>query len=262
MVCFRKSRRITLFLSQKTVHITIPTEGCILNFFFDGKVTCHHSNDWFWLQLVVVTPHLITGSDAIQDTVTFSLILVQYILTNLHTMFFLSLCERLWDPPGTDFVIFKYCSHHFQLIEADIQLCTRFCTQFCNLHRWANQDTLDFGVQRLCMIICNMAYLSCHCCHSWKHHPSYHCAHIHWLVFINVQQVSVDVSSCHFFCMEEFSDTPLLHLHFHVRQHFVNLSICCHLSHSNKMEWNGMLLGKFNLYFHTINIHLWYCGPI
>ena len=31
----------------------------------------------FWLQLIVVTPHLITGNDVIQETVTFSLKLVQ-----------------------------------------------------------------------------------------------------------------------------------------------------------------------------------------
>ena len=35
--------------------------------------------------------------------------------------------------------------------------------------------------------------------------------------------------------VEEFSDTPLLHMHFSVRCHFVKLPLCCHLSHSNKM---------------------------
>ena len=41
MVCLgsRKSRRITPFLLQKTVHITLFTEGCVLNFFFDGEFT-------------------------------------------------------------------------------------------------------------------------------------------------------------------------------------------------------------------------------
>ena len=33
------SRRITHFLSWKTVHITLPTEGCVLNFLFDGEFT-------------------------------------------------------------------------------------------------------------------------------------------------------------------------------------------------------------------------------
>ena len=39
----RKSRRITPFLSQKTVHITLSAEGSVLNFFFDGEFTCRHS---------------------------------------------------------------------------------------------------------------------------------------------------------------------------------------------------------------------------
>jgi len=39
------SIRITTFLSQKTVHITLPTEGSVLNFFLDGELTCHHSMD-------------------------------------------------------------------------------------------------------------------------------------------------------------------------------------------------------------------------
>jgi len=40
------------------------------------------------------------------------------------------------------------------------------------------------------------------------------------------------------FNMEEFSDTPLLHKHFHIRCHFVRLSFCCHLSHGNNMDWD------------------------
>ena len=39
----RKFRWITPFLSQKTVHITWPSEGRILNFFINGKFMCHHS---------------------------------------------------------------------------------------------------------------------------------------------------------------------------------------------------------------------------
>ena len=36
--------------------------------------------------------------------------------------------------------------------------------------------------------------------------------------------------------MEEFNDTPLLHMHFHVRCQFVRLLLCCHLSHGNNMQ--------------------------
>ena len=44
----KKSRRITPFLSQKAACITLPAEGCILNFFFDGELTCHHSMDCYF----------------------------------------------------------------------------------------------------------------------------------------------------------------------------------------------------------------------
>jgi len=40
---FKKSKKITLFLSQKTFHITLPAEGSV--FFFDGLFTCLHSMD-------------------------------------------------------------------------------------------------------------------------------------------------------------------------------------------------------------------------
>ena len=69
-------------------------------------------------------------------------------------------------------------------------------------------------------------------------HPPPHCAHTHCLVSISVQQASVNINRCNFFfCMEEFNDITLLHLHFHVRHHFVRLSLSCHLSDRNIMEW-------------------------
>lgn len=47
MVCpsSRKSRRITTFLSRKTLPIILSTEGHVLNFFFDGEITHHQSVD-------------------------------------------------------------------------------------------------------------------------------------------------------------------------------------------------------------------------
>ena len=91
---------------------------------------------------------------------------------------------------------------------------------------------------QICMAIWNMTCLS-HCCHRcWNTPPTPYCAHIHCLVSINIQQVLMNVSGWHFFCMEEFSDTPSLHLHFHIRHHSVKLPPCCHLSHGSKMEWN------------------------
>ena len=57
------------------------------------------------------------------------------------------------------------------------------------------------------------------------HHPLPYCAHIHCLVSINIQQASMNISGYHFFHMEEFNDTPLLQMHFHVRHHFVRLPL-------------------------------------
>ena len=70
-----------------------------------------------------------------------------------------------------------------------------------------------------------------------RKHPLPHCVDILCLVSVNVQQVSVNVSQCSF-STEEFSDTPWLHMHFHVRCHSVRLPLCCHLSHGNKTWWN------------------------
>ena len=67
------------------------------------------------------------------------------------------------------------------------------------------------------------------------HHPLLHCAHIHCLVSINVQQALMNVSGCHFFCTKKFMDTPLLHRELYVRCHSVRLPLCCLLSHSNIM---------------------------
>jgi len=86
------------------------------------------------------------------------------------------------------------------------------------------------------------------------HHSLPQCAHTHCLVSTNVQQATVNVSECHYFCMEEFKDTPLVHTHFHIRCYFVRLPLCCHLSHSNK--YNGLLVERFHLHYHNINILL------
>ena len=66
------------------------------------------------------------------------------------------------------------------------------------------------------------------------HHPLPHCAHIHCLVSISILQASMNDSECHFFCMEEFSDT-FASYYFQVRCHCVRLPLCCHLSHGNNM---------------------------
>ena len=72
----------------------------------------------------------------------------------------------------------------------------------------------------------------------------------HCLVSINVQQVSVNVSGCLLFFMEKFSCTPLLHMLFHVRHHFVRHPLFCHLSHGNKMQCNTDGKVQFLLPYH------------
>ena len=47
--------------------------------------------------------------------------------------------------------------------------------------------------------ICTSGGDHCHCHHCWNTPPWPHCASIHCLVSINVQQVSMNVSVCHFF---------------------------------------------------------------
>ena len=76
------------------------------------------------------------------------------------------------------------------------------------------------------------------------HHPLPHCAHTHCLVSISAQQVSVNVNGGNFFCMEDFSDTPLLHTHFiHTMLDAIlsdSLSAdICHMA----TECNGTLVG-------------------
>ena len=90
------------------------------------------------------------------------------------------------------------------------------------------------------------------------HHPLSHCTHIHCLDSINVHKhwwISVGA----IFSMEEFSATPSLHMHFHVRHRSVRLfSVAlCHMA----TKCSGILVSMFILYCHNTIIHLWYHGP-
>jgi len=62
-----------------------------------------------------------------------------------------------------------------------------------------------------------------------------------------------------FFYMEEFNDTSLLHMHFHVRHQFVRLLLCCHVSHGKKTY--QIISVRFSLYCHTTNSQLCCHGP-
>ena len=183
-----------------------------------------------------MTPHLVTGDDVIEENITFSLVLVQEVLTNLNAVFFMFLYEHSWDPPGANFVIFQHCHHRFQRIEADIQLRTHF-----SIHN--PPIRADELIETLVISWCDSrAWLS----GTWlvihiavataeTRHPPPHGANIHCLVTVNIHQASMSVTGCKFFRMERFNYTPLLHTHFHVRRHFARLPLCCHLPHGNKI---------------------------
>jgi len=74
----------------------------------------------------MVRSRLFTDDDAIQETVTFSLVFVQQNPTKLHTAFLMFLCEHSWDPPGANFAVFQRDHHRFQRNEAYIQLRAKF----------------------------------------------------------------------------------------------------------------------------------------
>ena len=149
------------------------------------------------------------------------------------------LYEHLWDPSGTNFAIFQSCHHRFQHIEADIQLYTQFPSRNPSIHADELIETLfiswcdSYAWPSRTWFVFHVAVATAETCHLPPH-----CANIHCLVSKNVQQASMNVIGCNFFHMEQFNYTPLLHMHFHIRRHFVRLLLCCHLSHGNKIQWN------------------------
>ena len=100
-------------------------------------------------------------------------------------------------------------------------------------------ESLQAALIKICMSVQNVASFSRCCCHCW------------YAVCTTslCSQASVNVNGCIFFRVQEFSVTALLHLHFHVRCHFIRLPHCCHLSHSSKMLQN--IGGRFKLYNTT-----------
>ena len=193
----------------------------------------------FWLRLVVVTPHLITSKAAVQETVSFVFVLVQYkVLTNLCTMFLLFLAEHLWDVPGANVVIFQHCHHHFQHSEAELHLCdcnSLICTD--------DQNSLHFIACQLCTAVCNIpCFLNC-CYHCWNAPLiTSLCSHslfgIHPTSFDEWQWVP-------FFPMEKFSSTPLLHTCLcavTILSHCLSALICW-----TATKYNGIFVGRFKL---------------
>jgi len=101
----------------------------------------------------------------------------------------------------------------------------------------AMNKSLHAALIKICMVIQNMACLSCLYCHCWNTWPT---ASLSSHPLFGHHKYSLRFNECSWvpFLLEKFSDTPLLHMHFHVRYHLSRLLLCCHLSHSNKMSWN------------------------
>ena len=82
-----------------------------------------------------------------------------------------------------------------------------------------------------------------------------HCAHIHHSISINTQQMLVNVNGCHFFCMEDLIP-PLCFIHASMTDTILPRcpsAVVCHTA----TKHNGILVGRFSLYCHQINICFW-----
>ena len=87
------------------------------------------------------------------------------------------------------------------------------------------------------------------------HHPLPHCAYVHWLVSINIQQILINVKGCNLFILEEFSASYLYltctSMSDAILSDCPSAASCCMAT-----KCNGILVGRFCLYHHTTNIHL------
>jgi len=149
-------------------------------------------------------------------------------MSNLHTVLFLFLREHLWDPSGASFVIFQHCHYHFQHTDADIQLHTQFPGHY-----------LLIRVDELIELFFVPEVTAVHGCP--KYGSSFTsllppttslCSH----PLDESHKHSANINECHFFLhTKKSSSTSLLHLHIHVRHHFVRLPLRGHPSQTNRM---------------------------
>jgi len=119
-------------------------------------------------------------------------------------MFFLFLCEHLWEPAGANFAVFQCCYHCFQYALKPIFI-------FLNSSLVVIQRFMWMSWLR-CLSFCDVTAV-----HSCPEHG---------------------LSMGALFSAQRNSITPLLHVHFHIRHQFFKLPLCCHLSYGNKMKWN------------------------
>ena len=165
------------------------------------------------------------------------------------------LCEHSWDPPGANFVIFPCCRHCFQCISADIQLRTQFPSHNLPIHADELIETLFVSWCESCAWpsgtwhVFHVAVATAETCH-----PPSHCANIHCLVSVNVQQASMNVIGCNFSAWRN-SITHLCFICTSMSDAILSdcpSAVICHTA----TKFNGILAGRFNLCCHNNNIHL------
>ena len=132
--------------------------------------------------------------------------------------------------------VFEHSLHHEQSSFASDEQEPSCCIHR-NLHQWKRHSATDATAE--------------------IHHPPPHCAHVHSLVSINVQQL---LMSAIFFSAWR---NLVMHLCFrctsmsdNVWSDFSSVAIR-HIA----VTHSGILVGRFSPYCHTTTICLWRCGP-
>ena len=167
--------------------------------------------------------------------VSFNLVLVQYVLTNLHMMFFLFLCEHLWDPHGISFqysnvaiIVSKALKLIFSSIHSSLSAAFQFAWMVETFFiLWCDSCAWPPGTWLVLILLSRLLKQTTHCFNVLTN--------THCLVSINIHHMSTYVNGWFFFHLEKFNYIPLLHMYFHVRHHSVKLPFCCHLLHSNNI---------------------------
>ena len=135
--------------------------------------------------------------------------------------------------------IFPHCHHHF------IYIFT------------SNENSPHATLIKVCMA--SQWLLSCHCHRCWNTPHITSLCYSHYFVAINVHKSSVNVTGYNLFYVEEFSETPLLHMYFQVRHQIIRLPSAA-ISHMAS-KCNGILVGSSSLHCHTTNVVLWHLRP-
>jgi len=201
--CSRKSRRITPFLSQNAVHISLPVEVCVMNFLFRVKFTCPHSMDWYfhscsqWWHDVSSLVMMQSRKCHLQPQ-TCLVDADKLACTNMQTLQYSDIATIVSNAQCSVLHI-AICN---VLIYMDEPIEKLF-TSFCNSCTWLSRTWLVLHITVATAEI---------------YHPLPHCA-----AFSKHQWMSVVAI---FFWMEEINYTSLFHTHFHLRCHFIRLPLC------------------------------------